>query len=188
MFYCRSWYLAEIQWRDLMNQDPPTHCVLFLSCDVVFEYISSKSVYFQLKCYDYFLIVKVVTWSQQVKCSISLPQCHHSKHPLSCHNGYVMLSRQLCDITMGRWHCHWHQIIMWPTAWIFLYNIQENVDILPKIQVARKRGYFTSKTGSGHTSQDKFRSNEPVHFSVYLNSILDWKTIPINGKIILNFL
>ncbi len=26
--------LAEIQLRDLMNQNPPTHWVLFLSCDV----------------------------------------------------------------------------------------------------------------------------------------------------------
>ncbi len=44
---------------------------------------------------------------------------HHSKHPLSCHNGFVMLSRQLCDITMDWWRCHWYQTIMWQTAWIF---------------------------------------------------------------------
>ncbi len=44
---------------------------------------------------------------------------HHSKHPLWCHNRYVMLSGQLHNVTMGGWHCHWYQTIMWPTAWIF---------------------------------------------------------------------
>ncbi len=47
---------------------------------------------------------------------------HHSKHPgkhlLSCHNWFVMLSRQLCDITMDWWRCHWYQTIMLQTAWI----------------------------------------------------------------------
>ncbi len=44
--------------KDLMNQDPPTHWDLFLSCDVVVEYISIKNVM------DYFFIVKVVVvWS-----------------------------------------------------------------------------------------------------------------------------
>ncbi len=115
--------LAKIQFRDLMNQDPPTHWVLFLSCDVFFEYISSEIVYFYLKYYGLFLYSKssrsTITASKMFH--ITAPWCHN-KHPLSCHNGFVMLSRQLYhvyDITMEWWHCHWYQTIMWQTAWIF---------------------------------------------------------------------
>ncbi len=36
-----------------------------------------------------------------------------------------------------------------------LHKIQENLDFIHKIQVIGKHGYFTSKTGSNHTSQDK---------------------------------
>ncbi len=53
-----------------MNQDPPTYWVLFLSCDVVPEYISIKIVYFHLKCYGQFLYSKrnsgMITVSQNV--------------------------------------------------------------------------------------------------------------------------
>ncbi len=58
-----------------MNQDPPTHQVLFLSCDVVFEYNSITIVYFHLKSYGLFRYSKNSSSqiSQQVKCSISLP-------------------------------------------------------------------------------------------------------------------
>ncbi len=38
--------LAEIQCRDFINQDPLTRWILFLSCDVFFQYISSRIVYF----------------------------------------------------------------------------------------------------------------------------------------------
>ncbi len=50
--------LAEIQCRDLMNQDPPTHWVLFLYCDVFVEYILIKIVYIYLKYYGIFLYGK----------------------------------------------------------------------------------------------------------------------------------
>ncbi len=36
-----------------------------------------------------------------------------------------------------------------------LHKMQENLDLVHKIQVVGKHGYFTSKTGSSHTSQDK---------------------------------
>ncbi len=49
-------FLAEIQWRNLMNQDPSTNWVLFLYCDVFVEYISIKeNDYFYLKYYELFL-------------------------------------------------------------------------------------------------------------------------------------
>ncbi len=84
------------------------------------EYISSKIVYFYLKYYRLFLYSKnsrsPITASKMFH--ITAPW-HHSKHPLSCHNGFVMLSRQLCDVTIDWWHCHWYQTIMWQTTWIF---------------------------------------------------------------------
>ncbi len=59
-----------------------------------FEYISSEIVYFDLKYYGLFLYSKgsrsLITASKMFH--ITAPWCH-SKHPLSCHNGFVMLSR-----------------------------------------------------------------------------------------------
>ncbi len=40
-----------------MNQDPPTVCHLLLSCNV-FEYNSTKVLYFHLKCCGLFLYSK----------------------------------------------------------------------------------------------------------------------------------
>ncbi len=37
-----------------MNQDPPTHCIMFLSRDIFDEYISIKIVYCYLKYYGLF--------------------------------------------------------------------------------------------------------------------------------------
>ncbi len=37
--------LAEIQFRDLMTQDPPIHWVLLLCCDILIEYIPIQIVY-----------------------------------------------------------------------------------------------------------------------------------------------
>ncbi len=94
-----------------------------------FEYISSKIVYFFLKYYGLFLYSKSsrspITASKMF--NITTPWCH-SKHLLSCHNGFVMLSRQLCDVTVDLWCCHWYQTIMWQSftqdpgggkTWIF---------------------------------------------------------------------
>ncbi len=48
--------LAEIQLRDLINLDPPSHWVLFLSCDVFLNIFPLKVfVYFRLKYYGLFL-------------------------------------------------------------------------------------------------------------------------------------
>ncbi len=58
---------------------------------------------------------------------IAAPRCH-SKHPLSCHNWYVMLFGQRHNFTMGRWHMHWYQTITWPTK----SRLYENIDILPQ--------------------------------------------------------
>ncbi len=67
--------------------------------------------------YDVFLnIFEYITASKMFH--ITAPW-HHSKYPLSCHNGFMMFSRQLGDITMDWWRCHWYQTIMWQTAWIF---------------------------------------------------------------------
>ncbi len=41
-----------------------------------------------------------------------------------------------------------------------LHEIQENLDILYKIQVVGKHGHFNSKTESSHTSQDKLSNFE----------------------------
>ncbi len=115
-----------------------------------FEYISSKIVYFYLKYYGLFLYSKSsrssITASKMFH--ITAPWCH-SKHPLSCHNGFVILSRQLCDVTVDWWRCHWYQTIMWQTAWIFYARSRktwifytrsrwwENMDILtPKLILA----------------------------------------------------
>ncbi len=88
--------------------------------DVFFEYISSKIVNFYLKYYGLFLYSKSsrspITASKMFH--ITAPW-RHSKHPFSYHNGFVMLSMQLCDVTMDWLRCHWYQRIMWQTAWIF---------------------------------------------------------------------
>ncbi len=68
-----------------MNQDPPIHWVLILSCGNLFDYISIKIV-----TMDYFQIVKVAVASQ-VKGSISLA------HEITVNTN--------CDITMGRSCC-----------------------------------------------------------------------------------
>ncbi len=66
--------------------------VFFLSCDLLFQYISSGIVYFYLKYYELFFIVKVEgVPSQQLKCSISLP----NDVKVNTH----------CYETMGRWCC-----------------------------------------------------------------------------------
>ncbi len=96
----------------------PLNRVLFLSCDVFLNIFLVKLFIFIWNTMDYFFILKVVgAPSQQEKCSISLP--NDSKRPLSCHNEFVMLSRQLCDVTMDWWRCHWYQTIKWQTACIF---------------------------------------------------------------------
>ncbi len=58
---------AEIQWRNLMNQYPPTHWGLFLPCDVFVAYISIKLFIFMWKSMDYLFIVKIATASSQQK-------------------------------------------------------------------------------------------------------------------------
>ncbi len=133
--------------KDLINQDSPTHWVLFLSCDVVFKYISIKIVYFPLKSYGLSFIVKVVVaWSQQVKCSISLP------HDITVNTH--------CLVIMDRWHCQGNYMMLLSAnnhltkSLDLLYNVQENLDLLYKIQVVGKHRYFTSKAGSNHTSQN----------------------------------
>ncbi len=58
-FAARMGDLAEIQWRDLMNQDPLTHLILFFSCDVFLNIIPLKLFIFIWNIMNYFLIVKV---------------------------------------------------------------------------------------------------------------------------------
>ncbi len=84
--------LGEIQFRDLMNQDPPTHWVLFLSCDVCINMFPLKLFIFIWYIMNYFFIVHVVaTSSKQVKCSIS------RSHDVTVKTNW--------KVTMGRWHC-----------------------------------------------------------------------------------
>ncbi len=115
-----SWVRREKTWDPMKgsHESRSTHSlgfVFILWC--FFEYISSKIIYFYLKYYGLFLYSKSsrspITASKMFH--ITAPW-HHSKHPLSYHNEFVMLSRQLCDVTMD---CHWYQTIMWQTAWIF---------------------------------------------------------------------
>ncbi len=107
--------LAEIQWRDFINQDPLNHLVLLLSCDVFVQYISSRTIYFYLKYYELFFYSKSRrSPTTAIKTLHITAPWRHSKYPLLWYNGLVMLSRLLGDITMGRWHCHWYQTIIWP--------------------------------------------------------------------------
>ncbi len=89
-----------------------------------YEYISIKIDHFHQRYYESFLYSKsccsLITASKMFHICASWCQ---SKYPLSCHNGYMM-SGQLRNITMGMWHCHWYQTIMWPTAWIFYTRSQ----------------------------------------------------------------
>ncbi len=78
-------------------------------------------IYFSIKCLfssEILLTIRYskirVASSQQEKYSTSLP--HNITGNTHCR---VTVFGQLCNITMGRWHCHWYQTIMWPTAWIF---------------------------------------------------------------------
>ncbi len=112
-------WLRSNEWISWIKIHPLTgFCLIILWCFL--EYIYSKIVYFYLKYYGLFLYSKgsrsPITAS--IMFHITAPWCH-SKHPLSYHNGFVMLSRQLCDITMDWWCCHWYQTIIWQTAWIF---------------------------------------------------------------------
>ncbi len=88
--------LAEIQWRDFINQDPLNHLVLILSCDVFVKYISSRTVYFYLKYYELFYYSK--SRRSPIKALKTLhitAPWRHSKYPLLWYNGLVMLSRQV---------------------------------------------------------------------------------------------
>ncbi len=92
-----------------------THSLGFVFILVCFpEYICIKIDYFHLIYYQLFLYSKnsssFITTRKMF--DITAPW-HHSKQPLLWDNGYVMMSKQLGDITMGRWHCHWYQ-----TTWI----------------------------------------------------------------------
>ncbi len=53
---CVAWIkdLAKIQFKDLMQQDKPTHWVLVLFCEAFVEYIFIKIVHFHLKYYGLF--------------------------------------------------------------------------------------------------------------------------------------
>ncbi len=44
-----------------------------------------------------------------------------------------------------------------------LHKIQENLDIVHNIEVVGKHGYFTSKTGSSHTSAYKAKESETAN-------------------------
>ncbi len=81
--------------------------ICFLSCDDFMNIFPLKLFILIWDTMNYLFIVNVVVASsQQVKCFTLLPPWRHSKHPLSCHSAYVMLG-QLCNVTMGRWPCHW---------------------------------------------------------------------------------
>ncbi len=81
--------MRSLNWIPAMNQDPPTHLLLCLSSDVLYEYISIKIVYFHLIYYQLFFVVKVVVASlPQVKCLILLP------HDVTVNKHY--------HVTMGR--------------------------------------------------------------------------------------
>ncbi len=84
--------LAEIQWRDFINQDPLIYWVYYLVM-FVFQYISSRIVYFLSKIlWTIFFIVKVEgVPSQQLKHFISLP------HDVTVNTH--------CYKTMGKWWC-----------------------------------------------------------------------------------
>ncbi len=77
-------------------------------------------VYFHPICYGLFLYSKnrgssLITANKIYH--IPAPW-YHSKHPLSCHNGYVTLSGLLYDVTMVRWRCHWYHVIKKSISWI----------------------------------------------------------------------
>ncbi len=58
----RMYYINEIWLRsnegDLMNHDPPTHQILFLSCDVFVNIFLLKKLILIWNTLDYFFIVK----------------------------------------------------------------------------------------------------------------------------------
>ncbi len=92
---CAAWMrdLAEIQWRDFINQDPLTLSVLFLPCDVFSNMFLVENCLFLSKIlWTIFVIIKV-EWvpSQQLKRSISLP------HDVTVNTN--------CYETMCRWCC-----------------------------------------------------------------------------------
>ncbi len=83
--------LAEIQFRDLMNQDSPTQWDLFLSCNVFVEYISIKIAYFHLKYYGlFFFIVKSLT-------------THNVPYDCPIHEMCCCWTSKLIPIMMSQW-------------------------------------------------------------------------------------
>ncbi len=124
-------WLRSNKEMDFINQDPLTHWVFVFIVWCFFQYISSRIVYFfYLKYYELFFYSKSRRSPiKAIKTFHITAPWNHNKHPLLWDNGYVMLSKQLGDITMGRWCCHWYQTIMWPTAWIF-YTRSRNTWIL----------------------------------------------------------
>ncbi len=142
-----EWDLAKIQWRDLMNQDPPAHCFFcfFWSCDVFMNIFPSEILW------TISLIVKVVVFlSQQVKCSISL-----------LHNITVNIH---CHVRMGRW-LSLANLVM--SQWVDDVGIDTkqsygqqpvsftqdpgNPGSFTQDPGGRKTWIFTSKTGSNYT-------------------------------------
>ncbi len=85
----------------------------FSSCDFFYEYISIELFLYSKSSSSFITASKMFH---------IISPWHHRKHPLTCHNGYMTLYRQLHNITMGRWHCHWYQTIMWPTCQDLLYK------------------------------------------------------------------
>ncbi len=83
--------LAEIQWRNLLNQDSPTHWVLFLSCTVFVEYISIKLFIF---------IWNSMNYSNVVSSLISTSTIFHMTAPFIKlpDNSVLNLKWYLCDI------------------------------------------------------------------------------------------
>ncbi len=80
--------LAEIQWRDLMNQDPPTHWVLLYPVTFSFEYIFIKIIYLHLKYCGLFLYSKNSSSSLIISSQMFqvFAQWYHSKHSLWYYN------------------------------------------------------------------------------------------------------
>ncbi len=134
------------------------------------EYISSKIVNFFLKYYGLFRYSKrsrsPITASKMFHITAPWPQ---SKHPLSCHNGFVMLSRQLFAIDTKQ-SCDKQ-----PGSFIQDPGIPGSFTQDPG---GGKNGYFNSKTESSHTSQDK-----KYYIQITLISVFYWR---INEYFIMN--
>ncbi len=151
--------LSEIQWRDLMNQDPPTHWVLILSCDVFVNIFLVKLFIFIWNTVDYFCIVKVVEAPlQQVKIFHITAPWHHRIHPLSCHNrfwcclGNYVTSQWIGDVAIDtKLSCDKQ-----PGSFIQDPGTPGSFTQYPG---GGKHGYFNSKTESSYTSQDKLTNS-----------------------------